>query len=93
MGVSDGSGIERVRAFVIGSRHGDFLLGVKFFGRDGSYLATYCGGPGQAQWFDSAQEARSVIADMEKVGELEALPLVDVGEQWKVWWPEEWDVA
>ena len=93
MGIDQGSEVERVHAFVIGSRHGDFLLGVKFFGRDGSHLAGYCRDPGSAQWFSSEKEARRVIADMGRAGQLEVLPLIDVGEKWKVWWPKDWDIG
>ncbi len=84
---------DEVHAFVVGSRVGDFLLGVKVFGRDGSHLAVYCRDPAIAQWFNSEEEARRVISDIGRVGEWEVLPLIDVGDKWKVWWPEEWDIA
>lgn len=77
---------------MIGSRHGDFLLGVKFFGRDGSHLATYCGDPGSAQWFATVTEARRVIAEMGKRDRLDVLPLFDCGDVWRVAWPRDWDI-
>lgn len=84
---------EQFRAFVIGSRHGDFLLRMKILAPDGSYAAAYCAGPGEAQWFESEELARSVIAEMDMVGLLEVLPLYDLGKQWKVGWPKDWDAG
>jgi hypothetical protein len=80
----------RLVGYVIGTYHGDFLSQVRK--GDGCDWFAYAFHPDRAIRYRRFVEAQRMVEYIGKPG-IEVLPIFDLGKQWRVEWPEEWNIA